>query len=330
MESYKGIICSTRDALILVEAARRGLIPKVTRRLNERERQAIAPGSVYIWNELDLGMRRWTDGRLWLALRVSGPFLIYREMENDPTGGLPAPPMLQSGLRDNTNYRYKTGGFVKQLFLLTTIPGDKFHLIAYTLLPSTKGVGGAADANRGLYPPSSDKQFAGLTLLPEVYPELLLVESTNSELDSALDFRPPRGRSPLDVRHHRSSVGGYTTHTSPGVVHQPYPPQAYPSYPPRQAYPPMPSRFPYQQPQQYGYPPNYYPYPQGSPQQVHAAQAQAAQAAQARAYALRYYDKPAAPGARIVLPPLTGNPQARNDDRYKEDGKVLGLLNKGF
>ncbi|ODV98246.1 hypothetical protein PACTADRAFT_27055, partial [Pachysolen tannophilus NRRL Y-2460] len=82
MESYHGLILTPRDAIVLLEAARVGLIPKITRRLSEFERQkVIRNGSVFIWDESESGMKRWTDGKSWSASRVSGSFLIYKEME---------------------------------------------------------------------------------------------------------------------------------------------------------------------------------------------------------------------------------------------------------
>ncbi|ODQ61272.1 hypothetical protein WICANDRAFT_29124, partial [Wickerhamomyces anomalus NRRL Y-366-8] len=81
MESYNGAVLSPNDALILLEAARQRLIPKITRRLKDHERQLIKPGSIFIWDEKEAKMRRWTDGRSWSASRVTGAFLTYREME---------------------------------------------------------------------------------------------------------------------------------------------------------------------------------------------------------------------------------------------------------
>jgi hypothetical protein len=56
---------TTEDALLILEAARRGLIPRVTRRLVDRERRMITSGSVFVFDEDESGIKRWTDGLLW-------------------------------------------------------------------------------------------------------------------------------------------------------------------------------------------------------------------------------------------------------------------------
>ncbi|ONH65504.1 cAMP-independent regulatory protein pac2 [Cyberlindnera fabianii] len=82
MESYTGAVQTPKDAIILLEASRIGLIPRIKRRLKDTERASIKAGDVFIWNEKEAKMRRWTDGRSWSASRVTGAFLTYREMES--------------------------------------------------------------------------------------------------------------------------------------------------------------------------------------------------------------------------------------------------------
>src|ERR1700761_5221880 len=103
METYNGLVRTPADAIILFEACRLGLLPRVQRRLSEKERQSIRSGSIFVWDEREAGMRRWTDGKSWSASRVSGSFLTYREMEgkrgssgfavpvNNSTGSTPTP-----------------------------------------------------------------------------------------------------------------------------------------------------------------------------------------------------------------------------------------------
>ncbi|KAF9560234.1 hypothetical protein EC968_006256 [Mortierella alpina] len=104
---FLGRIEDTRDALIVVEACRQGLLPRINRRLlaAEREgiiksepyddsdgpatrtRQATTPnpslieaGSVFVFDEDESGICRWTDGRIWSPSRICGNFLVYREL----------------------------------------------------------------------------------------------------------------------------------------------------------------------------------------------------------------------------------------------------------
>jgi Gti1/Pac2 family transcription factor len=62
-----------RDAHTVFEAVRQGLLRPVTRRLNEVERSMfITSGSIFVWEESDddLGLKRWTDGRVWSQSRM--------------------------------------------------------------------------------------------------------------------------------------------------------------------------------------------------------------------------------------------------------------------
>lgn len=62
-----------RDAHTVFEAVRMGLLRPVTRRLNEVERSMyITSGAIFVWEESDddLGLKRWTDGRVWSQSRM--------------------------------------------------------------------------------------------------------------------------------------------------------------------------------------------------------------------------------------------------------------------
>lgn len=81
-----GWIETTGDALLILEAARRGLIPRVTRRLVDSERKMITSGSVFVFDEDESGIKRWTDGFFWSPSRILGNFLLYRETEKRGAG----------------------------------------------------------------------------------------------------------------------------------------------------------------------------------------------------------------------------------------------------
>lgn len=83
---WTGWIETTGDALLILEAARRGLIPRVTRRLVDSERKMITSGSVFVFDEDESGIKRWTDGFFWSPSRILGNFLIYRETEKRGAG----------------------------------------------------------------------------------------------------------------------------------------------------------------------------------------------------------------------------------------------------
>lgn len=165
-ETYRGLILTLQDALLVLEATRLNMLPKVKHRLNDVERKHIAAGSVFAWNETECGMKRWTDGKNWLASKVKGPFLTYQE-------------------HDDTR-NVKPNGLVKQSFSLTTKQSEKFHLIAYY---------DPLDRAKGLTcgkVPSQDAMLTKLLFDPSVY------------LNDVLHFNSPDSRQappPLQQQH---------------------------------------------------------------------------------------------------------------------------------
>lgn len=81
IETFYGLVETTADALRIVELCRVGKLGRVSRRLHDKERQLIRSGSVFVFDELESGIKRWTDGRVWSPSRILGNFLIYRELE---------------------------------------------------------------------------------------------------------------------------------------------------------------------------------------------------------------------------------------------------------
>lgn len=140
--TYIGYIKSAQDAILLLSACdlaakKSSLSPntsssstvppprRVTRRLLDAERSdMVASGCVFAWDEKEAGMKRWTDGRVWSASRVSGCFLTYRELEaRKKSNG--------SALDGPTSNQYKPEGLIKQSFSVTTASGRKLHVISY-------------------------------------------------------------------------------------------------------------------------------------------------------------------------------------------------------
>ncbi|PHH71469.1 hypothetical protein CDD83_5166 [Cordyceps sp. RAO-2017] len=176
METYHGYVRTPGDAIKLFEACRLGLLPRVQRRLSEKERQSIRSGSVFVWDEREAGMRRWTDGKSWSASRVSGSFLTYREMEGKRGGGFGSgrrgagktPDSGRGSDEDHDDgepegYRYKADGLMKQSFSITTSTNQHLHLISYYSRPQP----GQPDLNQ----PSSDPSLRGIVPPKGMYPD---------------------------------------------------------------------------------------------------------------------------------------------------------------
>lgn len=73
---FIGFIETTYDALLIFEAARRGAIPRITRRLNDPEKPMIHSGAVFLFDEHESGIKRWTDSIVWSPSRILGNFLV--------------------------------------------------------------------------------------------------------------------------------------------------------------------------------------------------------------------------------------------------------------
>ncbi|KAI5305972.1 hypothetical protein KEM56_002703 [Ascosphaera pollenicola] len=181
METYYGHVRSPADAIILFEACRLGLLPRVQRRLSEKERQSIRSGSVFVWDEREAGMRRWTDGKSWSASRVSGSFLTYREMEGKRGGhtgrGGRTPDSKGSdndhddGEEGPDGYRYKPDGLMKQSFSITTSGGQHLHLISYYARSHPTA--------QGLKQPSTDPTLSHIRPQKGLYPESSVNDQQN-------------------------------------------------------------------------------------------------------------------------------------------------------
>lgn len=58
---FIGYVETTGHALRLIHAARQGVIPRITRRLNDSERRTmIKSGAVFVFSVEESGIKRWT------------------------------------------------------------------------------------------------------------------------------------------------------------------------------------------------------------------------------------------------------------------------------
>jgi hypothetical protein len=287
METYNGHVRTPQDAIVLFEACRLGLLPRVQRRLSEKERQLIKSGSVFVWDEREAGMRRWTDGKSWSASRVSGSFLTYREMEGKrgATGYQAPPPKKSNGAKSSGSsrngdsddggedgpegYRYKQDGLMKQSFSITTQDNRHLHLISYY----------ARTHHEHLKQPSSDPNLRNIVPAKGMYPEAAVNEASTIPAVT----RGPMTTSPYPsapppqvvVFPYPPPPHGY----APGPpIHHPYPPGTWPgspgATPPNHHYaayyappPHGPGYYHTPQPQYHNphYPPYPYPPPSGPP-----------------------------------------------------------------
>lgn len=88
METFQGYVPTVKDALLLFEAVVQNQLLPINRRLSNTERRGIKSGSVFVFEEGNSGVQRWTDGYQWSPSRLQGNFLTYYQKQYLP-GSLP-------------------------------------------------------------------------------------------------------------------------------------------------------------------------------------------------------------------------------------------------
>ncbi|KAJ3176837.1 hypothetical protein HDU87_004768 [Geranomyces variabilis] len=141
MHTFTGAVETLQDAILLFEACRHGYLKRVQRRLNESEKRAfIQPGRVFIWDEEEAQIRRWTDSRVWSpSRRFLERFLTYFEIESKhpscPSGSADSPVGASSSSSSdaaaNGPVVRKKGGLSKRCLSVHTLEGRHLHLVAY-------------------------------------------------------------------------------------------------------------------------------------------------------------------------------------------------------
>ncbi|KAI0734173.1 Gti1/Pac2 family-domain-containing protein [Fomitopsis betulina] len=136
VQPFCGYVDTTEDALRLIEAARRGILPRVTRRLNELERRSmIRSGAVFVFSVEESGIKRWTEGLAWSQSRISGNFLIYREVTDRSSlrasqQSSETSDITQGGHNVDGHVMLKPNGLIKKT-ITVKINGSDHHLISY-------------------------------------------------------------------------------------------------------------------------------------------------------------------------------------------------------
>ncbi|RKO99284.1 hypothetical protein CXG81DRAFT_1843, partial [Caulochytrium protostelioides] len=77
-----GLVQTTLDALLVVQACCDGALPLMQQRIDDRARRQIRSGAIYVFVKAavrGMGIRRWTDGYTWTPSRIEGNFLVYFE-----------------------------------------------------------------------------------------------------------------------------------------------------------------------------------------------------------------------------------------------------------
>ncbi|KAI5132756.1 Gti1/Pac2 family transcription factor [Nematocida ausubeli] len=79
-ETIFGTIRSEDECMKIIDMSRLGALPMIKSRLSDAERNSIRPGSIYVYEEGESGISRWTDGKIWSTSKISGRCLLYYEL----------------------------------------------------------------------------------------------------------------------------------------------------------------------------------------------------------------------------------------------------------
>ncbi|WOO84868.1 cAMP-independent regulatory protein pac2 [Vanrija pseudolonga] len=201
---------SPADAIHILEAVRLGIVPRVTRRLTGHERSMIRPGTVWVWEEEETNMRRWTDGRRWGASRVGGGgFLVYTESSDSMS---PPPSRGDSPSYGSQGGYYANGRdaststpprrpepLVKQTYSTSmthpvTAKVKKFHVVAYSSKRNPQG-----DGSNSLPLPHQLPNLANIKITPGIWPDW---ETRRDDYGSRRAPSTPHSQAPHLPPHH--------------------------------------------------------------------------------------------------------------------------------
>ncbi|OBZ79360.1 Global transcription regulator sge1 [Grifola frondosa] len=188
----RGWIKTTKDAILVFEGAKAGIVPRVTRRFHDIEkRNIIQSGAIIVFTEEESGIKRWTDPYLWSASRMQGNFLIYREREDEQDLGVTSQPPYSCSTIDasrekleqyndselehyilgswNKGRGLKKNGLMKKTISLM-MEETTYHLVSY-------------------YHPADVR--SGLLKMPSCIAELETLDISQALLKSVSQFRQP-------------------------------------------------------------------------------------------------------------------------------------------
>lgn len=149
-ESLFGAIASEEECLRIIDMCRLSVLPRVTSRLTEEERERIRPGSIFVYEEEESGISRWTDGKAWSSSKIHGQCLMYHEIDralklrNETAESLPelSALSLQEIIalgkeviqKEKQGERKKQSVFSGLIKIATSVEYQKktYHLISYT------------------------------------------------------------------------------------------------------------------------------------------------------------------------------------------------------
>ncbi|KAI8845066.1 Gti1/Pac2 family-domain-containing protein [Chytriomyces cf. hyalinus JEL632] len=198
--TYYGRIESPMDASLVIEACIKGILKEMSG-VAEASTIDIRPGTVLVIHERGGSIQRWRDGHQWSPSRISGNFLIYREVERlnvkdmipsteDSHRKSALAPINGSKQTKPKMYSILPEGLTKKTISLIGSDRQTYRVISYyeTEEPKLKSnrtdLRGGADGSRvssndALPRPSQDESFAP----PDLYPKDPNASSSNEDMN---------------------------------------------------------------------------------------------------------------------------------------------------
>ncbi|KAL1922291.1 uncharacterized protein VTP21DRAFT_9830 [Calcarisporiella thermophila] len=159
-------------ASYFLEGCRLGILPRTKRRLHDADKRRLTSGAVFVFDERESGIKRWTDGqvRLWSPSRISGNFLVYREVQRKVVDAKKNTPLNKEivdasrakGLQvlgcNKGTFVFRPGGLIKKT-ISAVVEGSIQHLVHYI---------NKQDIGKGeLHPPRAYAELANIEISPE-------------------------------------------------------------------------------------------------------------------------------------------------------------------
>ncbi|KAJ3236312.1 hypothetical protein HDU81_010901 [Chytriomyces hyalinus] len=180
--TYNGRIKDSLDAGIVIEACIKGILRKVSAAM-EVSSIEIRSGTVFVIDEGDGNIQRWRDGYQWSPSRISGGFLIYRQVETNDivpsteAGETQNIPADGSKLTKGKSFTVLPDGLTKKTIGMIGSDRQSYRVISYYETEEANVRGSLINireldsprisAHKALSRPSTDELFASLRLYPK-------------------------------------------------------------------------------------------------------------------------------------------------------------------
>lgn len=219
--SFTGFVATASDAAVLLEASMQGYLLRVSCRPSLYDKVAVAQsGNVFIFEEKESKIRRWTDGIKWSPSRMLDGFMLYRELDGEQITSGHNKRLVPSHQRTSASvtqieselygsliesYAFKHNGLMKKT-IGVKFAGSEWRLVSYY---------NADDVRSGILQcPSRDPGLQSIAPNEDIRRQLQCWHITDQNgtilygCYGHFDWMHVHTPSPIDC-HYRRSMDGY-------------------------------------------------------------------------------------------------------------------------